>query len=170
LLRDEPRSTGTPIDQADTSLPHRLVASGTDLHGDCIPKRADATHFRPRDWQEIRLDIDPGVNPQRTGTTTALQEIPAASVDGIISHHIIEHLEVHEVFIAPGEFRRVLCPGGFVVITFPWQPATTTWLTAAGSMNRHPAFDGWARATLVLWSEESRGDAALTLLPLQPGA
>jgi len=108
-----------PIDQANRAMPHRLVASGTVLHVGCGRKRIDATPFGLLAWQEIRLDIDPAVNPDLTGTMTAMPEVPAASVDAIFSSHNIEHLEAHEVPIALAEFRRVLRPGGFVLITCP---------------------------------------------------
>jgi hypothetical protein len=100
-------------------MPHRLLASGTVLHVGCGPQRIDATPFGVLAWQEIRLDIDPAVDPDLTGTMTAMPEVPAASVDAIFSSHNIEHLEVHEVAIALAEFRRVLRPGGFVLITCP---------------------------------------------------
>ena len=100
-------------------MPHRLLASGTVLHVGCGPQRIDATPFGVLAWQEIRLDIDPTVDPDLTGTMTAMPEVPAASVDAIFSSHNIEHLEVHEVAIALAEFRRVLRPGGFVLITCP---------------------------------------------------
>ena len=58
-------------------------------------------------------------DPDLTDTMTAMPEVPAASVDAIFSSHNIEHLEAHEVPIALAEFRRVLRPGGFVLITCP---------------------------------------------------
>lgn len=50
---------------------------------------------------------------------TAMPEVPAASVDAIFFSHNIEYLEAHEEPIALAEFRRVLRPGGFVLITCP---------------------------------------------------
>jgi ubiquinone/menaquinone biosynthesis C-methylase UbiE len=42
-----------------------------------------------------------------------------SSVDTIFSSHNLEHLEAHEVLVALQEFRRVLKPDGFAVITCP---------------------------------------------------
>lgn len=38
------------------------------------------------------------------------------------------------------------------------------------TLSRPHAFDLWALATLEEWPEENLGDAALTLLPILPGA
>jgi predicted SAM-dependent methyltransferase len=100
-------------------MPHRLHPSGTVLHVGCGPQRIDSTPFGVLDWQEIRLDINPAVSPDLTGTMTAMPAVAAASVDAIFSSHNIEHLEAHEVRVALEEFRRVLRPGGFVLITCP---------------------------------------------------
>lgn len=108
-----------PIDPHDAAMPHQLLPSGTVLHVGCGPQRIEATPFGRLAWQEIRLDIDPAVLPDVTGTMTAMPEVAAGSVDAIFSSHNIEHLEAHEVSIALGEFRRVLRPGGFVLITCP---------------------------------------------------
>jgi len=222
-----PEPQGLRSTRPPQTMPHRLLSSGTVLHVGCGPQRIDATPFGPLDWQEIRLDIDPAVSPDLTGTMTAMPEVPAASVDAIFSSHNIEHLEAHEVPIALEEFRRVLRPGGFALITCPdlkaiaarflshglTQPA---YISPAGpispidmlfghrpalaagnhfmahrcgfdeatlhatleecgfaqvvTMSRPTAFDLWALATLEEWPEEHLGDAALTLLPVLPGA
>ena len=93
----------------------------TILHVGCGPKRKDRTTrgFNTSDWHEIRLDIDPTVNPDIIGTMTDMSAVAAESVDAIYSSHNIEHLYPHEVPIALAEFKRVLKPDGFVVITCP---------------------------------------------------
>lgn len=50
---------------------------------------------------------------------TDMSQVQGASVDALFSSHNIEHLYPHEVPVALAEFRRVLKPGGFVVITCP---------------------------------------------------
>jgi predicted SAM-dependent methyltransferase len=91
------------------------------LHVGCGPKRKDKTTqgFNTDEWQELRLDIDPSVSPDVMGTMTDMFAVGTASVDGIFSSHNIEHLYPHEVPVALAEFKRVLKPDGFVVISCP---------------------------------------------------
>jgi SAM-dependent methyltransferase len=89
------------------------------LHVGCGPKRADRTPFAGLGWQEIRLDIDPAVQPDVVGTMLDMGAVAAGSVDAVFSSHNIEHLYPHEVPLALAEFRRVLAPGGFALITCP---------------------------------------------------
>ena len=93
----------------------------TFLHVGCGPKRKDQTTpgFNTADWTELRLDIDPGVQPDIVGTMTDMKAVPDQSVDAVFSSHNIEHLYPHEVPVALAEFKRVLRPDGFVVITCP---------------------------------------------------
>lgn len=91
------------------------------LHVGCGPKRKDKTTrgLNTDQWREIRLDIDPSVAPDIIGTMTDMSAVTTASVDAIFSSHNIEHLYPHEVPVALGEFKRVLKPDGFAVITCP---------------------------------------------------
>jgi hypothetical protein len=91
------------------------------LHVGCGPKRKDNTTrgFISDAWNEIRLDIDPSVSPDVTGTMTDMSAVNSGSVDAIFSSHNIEHLYPHEVPRALAEFLRVLCDDGFAVITCP---------------------------------------------------
>ena len=93
----------------------------TLLHIGCGPKRKDKTTkgFNTPEWTEIRLDIDPSVSPDVTGTMTDMSAVASESVDAIFSSHNIEHLYPHEVPVALKEFLRVLKPEGFAVITCP---------------------------------------------------
>ena len=93
----------------------------TLLHIGCGPKRKDKTTrgFNTPEWTEIRLDIDPSVSPDVTGTMTDMSAVASESVDAIFSSHNIEHLYPHEVPVALREFLRVLKPEGFAVITCP---------------------------------------------------
>jgi len=93
----------------------------TLLHVGCGPKRKDQTTrgFNTPEWQELRLDIDAAVNPDVTGTMTDMSAVADASVEAIFSSHNIEHLYPHEVPVALAEFRRVLKPDGYAVITCP---------------------------------------------------
>ncbi len=91
------------------------------IHVGCGPKRKDRTTpgFNTADWQEVRFDIDASVAPDITGTMTDMSAVPTASMDALFSSHNIEHLYPHEVAVALAEFRRVLTPNGFAVITCP---------------------------------------------------
>ena len=76
--------------------------------------------FAPAEWTEVRLDIDPQVRPDHVGTVTDMRSFaPDASFDAIWSSHNVEHLHTHEVSVAFREFRRVLRPDGFALITCP---------------------------------------------------
>jgi len=93
----------------------------TLLHVGCGTKRKDRTTpgFNSDDWSELRLDIDPNVQPDITGTITDMSAVADASVDALFSSHNIEHMYPHEVPKAFNEFKRVLKPDGFAVITCP---------------------------------------------------
>jgi len=99
----------------------------TFLHVGCGPIYLDpitneATRpqgFSVQEWNELRLDIDPQVNPDVVGTMTDMSAVESGSVDAVFSSHNIEHLYPHEVPLALAEFKRVLRSDGFVVITCP---------------------------------------------------
>ena len=91
------------------------------LHVGCGMKRKDrTTHgFNEPGWQEFRLDIDPAVEPDIVGTMTNMAAVSDSSMDALYSSHNIEHLYPYEVSLALREFKRVLKPNGFAVITCP---------------------------------------------------
>lgn len=91
------------------------------VHVGCGGKNKTQTtrDFARPEWRELRFDIDANARPDVVGTMTDMSAIATASVDAVFSSHNIEHLYPHEVPVALAEFRRVLKPGGFVVITCP---------------------------------------------------
>ena len=93
----------------------------TFLHVGCGPKRKDqiTCGFKVFEWSEQRLDIDASVAPDIIGTMTDMSGVAHTSVDAVFSSHNIENLYPHEVPVALAEFKRVLKPDGFVVITCP---------------------------------------------------
>jgi hypothetical protein len=90
------------------------VGSGHKSSGAKLPEG-----FSSEDWQEIRLDIDPSNEPDILGSMLDMSALEDNSVDAIYSAHNIEHVFTHEVPLILGEFKRVLKPNGFALITCP---------------------------------------------------
>jgi predicted SAM-dependent methyltransferase len=76
-------------------------------------------HFHGTEWREIRLDIDPAVNPDIVCSITDISPVAADSVDAVWSSHNLEHLQRHEAPLALAEFLRVLKPHGLLLLTLP---------------------------------------------------
>jgi hypothetical protein len=91
------------------------------LHVGCGPARKGprTPGFDTSDWREIRLDIDPSVQPDVVTSLTDMSAVETEAAEAIFSSHNIEHLYPHEVPLALGEFRRVLKDDGYAVITCP---------------------------------------------------
>jgi SAM-dependent methyltransferase len=70
-------------------------------------------------WRQLRVDVDPAVRPDVIADITDLSAIPSGSADAIWSAHCLEHLYVHQVGRALGEFHRVLKSDGFACIIVP---------------------------------------------------
>lgn len=108
---------------APAELPVKIHTSGRTLlhvacgqsHMESIPGKG----FREDDWQEIRLDADANVSPDIVGSMVDMSAVPDEFADALFSSHGIEHLYWHDVPRALAEFRRVLKPQGFAVITCP---------------------------------------------------
>jgi predicted SAM-dependent methyltransferase len=76
--------------------------------------------FDPADWTEIRIDLDPAVEPDVIGSMTDLRaHFDERTFDAIWSSHSLEHLHSHEIPTALAEFRRTLKDDGFAIITCP---------------------------------------------------
>ncbi len=89
------------------------------LHVGCGKLALDDELFDPLQWEEVRLDVDPAVNPDIINSTTDMNALENRSVDVVWSAHNLEHLYAHEVILALQEFYRVLKPNGLVMITLP---------------------------------------------------
>lgn len=91
------------------------------LHVGCGRKHKLQTTpgFLEDEWKEVRLDIDPAVEPDIVASITAMPQVSDASFDAVFTSHTIEHLYAHEVPITFAEFRRVLRTQGFAVLTCP---------------------------------------------------
>ena len=89
------------------------------LHVGC-GKKSD-TNTLPEiynNYEEIRLDIDPTVDPDICCSITNIQSI-GNWYDSIYSQHNLEHLHPFEVMKALVEFKRVLNDNGFIYIRVP---------------------------------------------------
>ena len=93
----------------------------TFLHVGCGHKTKDQTtlEFQKPSWNEIRLDIDPEVQPDIIGSTTDLSNVDTVSMDAVFSSHNIEHIYPHEVQLALREYLRILNSEGIFVVTCP---------------------------------------------------
>ncbi len=96
-------------------------ASKAVLHVGCGVYTPDKLHetFRGPDWREVRLDINPAVKPDILASITDMRDVADASFEALYSSHNLEHLHPHEVPLALAEFKRVLKPYGFALITVP---------------------------------------------------
>lgn len=100
----------------NAGLPTRTV-----LHVGCGVYAPEKLHpaFRDESWREVRIDLDPEVNPDIVASITDLSAFADGSVEALWSSHNVEHLHDHEVPVALREFRRVLKDDGFALITTP---------------------------------------------------
>lgn len=107
--------------QAGGGIGRKKPTVKTVLNVGCGPRLPDKLSpvFRTAEWREVRLDVDPGVEPDIVASLTDLSGVATASCDAIWSSHNLEHLFAHEVAVALREFHRVLTPEGFLLVTLP---------------------------------------------------
>lgn len=78
-----------------------------------------ALDCRRRLAYDINPEIKTGWPAAKIEDVSEPQSLPADSVDVVIAHHVLEHV------LSPagtlGEFRRVLRPGGILLITVPYE-------------------------------------------------
>ncbi len=89
------------------------------LHVGCGPAGRLHPTFAGKNWEEVRLDIDPAARPDITASITDMAPVADGSVDAVYSAHNLEHLTADEVPVALREFFRVIRPDGFVLVTVP---------------------------------------------------
>jgi SAM-dependent methyltransferase len=92
--------------------------------------------FKGPGWRELRLDINPEVSPDILCSMTDMRSVTTGSIDAIWSSHNLEHLYRHEVPVALAEFRRVLRPGGQVLLTLPDLQRVAELVAADGLENK----------------------------------
>src|SRR5580693_8445013 len=64
-------------------------------------------HFHGPEWREIRLDLDPAVQPDIVCSITDISPVAADSVDAVWSSHNLEHLQRYEVPQALPDLQQV---------------------------------------------------------------
>jgi SAM-dependent methyltransferase len=110
---------------ANQTPDHTVPAAATKkrvLNAGSGPRANRSLHpiFLEGSWDEVRLDVDPGASPDLIGSFVDLRALVASqSFDAIWSSHSLEHLYAHEVPLALAEFKRILKPAGFALITCP---------------------------------------------------
>src|SRR4029077_8751035 len=109
------------------------------------------------DWRQLRVDVDPSVEPDILADLTDLSAIADGSADAVWAAHCIEHLYAHQVPRALSEFRRVLRADGFVCVIVPDLQTVGNYLVAdrlhdalyqspAGPVTAHDIFFGFGPA------------------------
>lgn len=100
------------------------------------------------DPQETRLDADASCAPDVVASVTDMGDI--GEFDIVYACHMLEHLAEHDVALALAEFRRVLVPGGRVLIIVPDlegvpPDATVMYESAAGPVRGLDMYFGMAK-------------------------
>ncbi len=90
------------------------VGSGTATRKDVY-----ISDFQGIEWNHVRVDIDPDVNPDTVDDIRTLSKFRDDSIDGIFSSHNLEHLHDYDAAIALTTFLRVLKPDGICVVCVP---------------------------------------------------
>src|SRR5581483_11654568 len=127
---DDGRESGSaegPVGEAPEELELAAdspTASGLErlvLNVGCAypPRTRLHPYFQSGSWREIRLDIDPAVQPDICCSITDMEPVESGSMDAVWSSHNLEHLHRHEVPRALSEFWRVLRPQGLLLVTLP---------------------------------------------------
>jgi SAM-dependent methyltransferase len=112
----EPQETGTRPPARTRQSTRRVLNAGSGSQS----ARQMHTLFRTGRWKEVRIDLDPEARPDVVGSIVDMgTKFSDRSFDAIWSSHVLEHLAAHHVPEALREFRRVLKPDGFAVISSP---------------------------------------------------
>jgi SAM-dependent methyltransferase len=82
-----------------------------------------------RSWEQVRVDLNPAMEPDIVASVVDLSAIEDSSVNAIWCAHCMEHLYAHQVPLALMEFRRVLKDDGFVCIVVPDLQEVAQWIS-----------------------------------------
>ena len=123
----------------------------------CGPREASSLPAYFNTWRELRVDVDPLVQPDILTDLTDLSPIPDGTADAVWAAHCVEHLYEHQVPLALAEFRRVLRDDGFVCVIVPDLQAVAQYVvedrlheplyqSPAGPVTPHDIFFGFGAA------------------------
>ncbi len=71
------------------------------------------------DWREIRVDLDPRFEPDVVASIVHMPMLADAIADVVWCAHCLEHLFAHETPQVLAEGRRLLKPGGNLILVVP---------------------------------------------------
>lgn len=123
----------------------------------CGPRHASTLPAYFDNWQHLRVDVDPAVEPDILADLTDLSPIPDGTADALWAAHCVEHLYEHQVAAALAEFRRVIREDGFVCVIVPDLQTVAQYIaadqlheplyqSAAGPVTPHDIFFGFGMA------------------------
>lgn len=115
-MHDTPKTTPPDIFRRSPSAARLVLNIGSGAHASTRLQKM----FPSSDWNELRLDIEPGVRPDVVGSLDNVGALfEPDSIDAVWASHVLEHLFRHEVRTALLQLRSILKPNGFAVITSP---------------------------------------------------
>jgi SAM-dependent methyltransferase len=79
------------------------------------------------EWHEIRVDLDPLVEPDIVADVTNVP-LPDGSADAFYSSHVLEHIPEVGLLAVLTEWHRLLAPGGEGIIRVPDIQAAAQWI------------------------------------------
>lgn len=108
------------------------------LHIGCGYNKKDSTtnFFNTSDWDEVRLDIDPKVNPDIVSSIQDMSNVESNTFDAVYSSHNIEHIYSFEINKTLNEINRVLNDDGFLILTCPDLKAISKLIVDGKIMNK----------------------------------
>jgi len=104
-----------------TDSPTREMPSHTRIlvNAGCGAKGGSVVPAMFEHWRQLRVDVDPEVDPDVLADITDLSAIPSGFADAVWTAHCVEHLYIHQVPQALAEFRRILKDDGFLCLIVP---------------------------------------------------